>query len=287
MPTEVAVPRTTPTRRLIAAASCLAVAATLIVLVPGSRSVVRDRGALGSVEPQLTALPNSTLVASGRSDAVGSVGQETRAARAPRLRAVLNPLVGVRHVALAGDRRLDGVWFGPTANFAALGNNSGIGDCAVVAVASLDTIAALRSGHRTPTVTTAAAVAQWHLLNSDTAAGVSDSALLGQWASTTGVLGSHIDGWRSLDVLDARAIKGAISETGGLYASIVVADATPWTSVEWSHIPSESEPVTGHAVALIGWTRTGWIAVSWGEVISIPWSYWDAEAISAYAVTPR
>ena len=174
---------------------------------------------------------------------------------------------------------------GPTTVFPALGNDLGIGDCTVVAAASVVAAADLRLRIHRPSPTTAQAVAEWHLLNVDTSTGITDARLLTVWRSANGLLGSRIAGWTSLVITSRRQIKAAIMATGGLYARLTISEALPWTALVWSHLPSSTSAVEGHAVALVGWTRTGLLAVSWGEVVLIPWAYWASEGSSAYAVS--
>jgi hypothetical protein len=200
---------------------------------------------------------------------------------------VLDPLHNLRAASLAGDRHVGTVLIGPSPYFPALDNNVGVGDCSVVAVASIEAAANLRRGRTVAPTTTTSALLAWHSLNGDTALGVSDATLLNEWSSPSGLLRSRITGWTSLDVGSQRQLKSAIVQTGALYASVIVPDDIGWSNLVWSARPAPSSVTSAHAVAVIGWTPSALIAVSWGEVVLIPWTYWTAEGVSAYAVTLR
>ena len=204
-----------------------------------------------------------------------------------RLPVSYDPLSSLRVSNLPGDREVDGVRAGPTSLFRALGNTLGIGDCTVVAAANVVAAVDLRRNVTAVSPTTAQAVETWHELNADTPGGISDATLLDAWLSPWGLFGTRVAGWTSLDITSRRAIESALMATGGLYARLTISDALPWAALVWSQVPATTAAVEGHAVALVGWTRVGWIAVSWGEVVLIPWAYWAAEGASAYAVSLR
>ncbi|HEY5273375.1 MAG TPA: hypothetical protein VIJ34_09090 [Acidimicrobiales bacterium] len=185
-----------------------------------------------------------------------------------------------------GDSRSYGVLLGPSDRFPALGNDQGIGDCAIVAVRDVFIASARKSGKVVDRATVAQAVAAWQRLNGDTSNGLTDAELLDAWSAPSGVLGSTISGWGSLNVNWFQRIKQAIVSTGGVYASLNVPAKISWSKLVWSRPTSSSASMTDHAVALVGWVTQGWLAVTWGEVVLIPWSDWHAEAVGAYAVSP-
>lgn len=184
-------------------------------------------------------------------------------------------------------RRSYGVLLGPSDRFPALGNDQGIGDCTVVAVRDIFIAAALKSGHTIGRTTMAQAVAAWQNLNGDSSNGLTDLELLETWSAPSGILGSTISGWGSLNVNWTQKIKEVIVSTGGVYASLNVPAKISWSKLVWSGPTSSSAAMTDHAVALVGWVPQGWLAVSWGEIVLIPWSDWRAEAVGAYAVSPN
>ncbi len=230
---------------------------------------------------------STALLAAQNIYALGSFGIEPKTTVAGRLPGVYNPLTTVAVRQLPGDRQVGKVRLGPIALFPALGNNAGVGDCAIVTAANINQLAAIHFDRRYSHTTTNNAIATWLKLKSSGSVGVTDSSLLSAWAAPTGILNSRIAGWKSINVQSVREIKSAIMMTGGLYASLVVPENLSWSSLIWEAIPSATAPVVDHSITLAGWTRDGWIAISWGEVILIPWSYWSAEAMSAYAVSPH
>jgi hypothetical protein len=157
----------------------------------------------------------------------------------------------------------------------------------VVAVRDIVIASALRSGTSVANATTAQAVAEWQQLNGATTNGLSDLEVLDAWSTSSGILGSKISGWATLNTDSTQRIKQAIAATGSVYASLNVPTTISWSSLVWFLPKNASTPVTDHAVALVGWVTQGWIAVSWGELVLIPWSDWRTEAIGAYAVRPN
>ena len=186
-----------------------------------------------------------------------------------------------------GNRRIDGVLLGPNSDFPALGNDRGISDCTVVAVHNIIVASTLRAHERVPRTTTSEAIAAWRELNGGASKGLTDLELLQAWSSPEGVLGSAITGWTSLDVTSPLNIKQAIATSGGVYVSINVPSTISWSTLVWTRPTSATTPVTDHAITLIGWVPQGWIAVSWGEVVLVPWADWRAEAVGAYLVRPN
>jgi hypothetical protein len=231
--------------------------------------------------------PDAAVIATARATTLASSSSAPRISGRTTLAAKYDPLTDLPVGRIADDRVVDGVTLGPTPYFAALGNNAGVNDCSVVAVMSVTTIDAIRSGRALRFPTTASAVTAWQTLNGGSTSGVSDEVLLRAWSSPQGVLHSRIRGWATLNVLSIPTLKAAIRQTGGVYASLMVPEDTSWSTVVWSSEASSLVASSAHAVALIGWTARGLIAVSWGEVVLIPWTSWKTEAISAFATTLR
>jgi hypothetical protein len=271
----------------------LATALSLSTLTPLASTLLRPADALALATSashgatKSTALTNATLTAAARAFTAPSTGVAPTITVSSPLPRSYDPLTHLT-AAHTGDRVVANVLLGPTAAFPALGNDAGIDDCALVAVANISAIDALRSDAPHARVTRSSAIVAWHKLNGGAVSGVSDTTLLSAWAAPAGVLNTHIAGWSSLDVASTTQLKSAIKESGGLYARLLVPANLPWTSLVW-HVATTPTAVVGHAVALVGWNRSGWIALSWGEVVLIPWSYWNTEGVSAYAVsvTPR
>jgi hypothetical protein len=221
----------------------------------------------------------SALVAAGRAQSVGTAGALVSFPITDALPQTFDPLSSEAG-AQPTTKHIAGAWLGPTATFPALGNADGFGDCTIVAVSNIVTADRLRAGVRSTRSTMVEALSAWRAINGGTTSGVGEATLLDAWSSPAGVMGTTITGWQSLNVLSERQIKHAIVGSGALYATLVVSQSLAWSSLIWSRIPTSG---VAHAVALIGWTSTGWLALSWGEVVSIPWSYWNAQAMSAVA----
>ncbi len=176
---------------------------------------------------------------------------------------------------------------GPLAGFPSLGNVGTAGDCTIVAVSSV-----ARADHRArrlaapPPATTTEAVRIWHRLNGGGGGGLLDSQLLHAWHARAGLLGTRLVSWRRLDVLDTTELKRAIRADGALYADVVIpADAEPlFARRVWSLPTPPAAALGGHAVAIVGWERSGLLAVTWGRLVLIPYSWWRSHATSAYAV---
>ena len=168
--------------------------------------------------------------------------------------------------------------------FPTLGNVGPYGDCAVVANSNIvraDRIEG-RIAH-VPAMTTNEALSEWSALNGGTGSGLTDGQLLHAWAGPAGLLGTRIRGWRDVDPQDVIAMKRAILASGALYGTIVLPeDATLSTTLD-PPITSTSE-VSGHSLAVFGWTPTGFLVVTWGEVAVVPYSWWTQYSATAYAV---
>jgi hypothetical protein len=267
----------------------LALAFTCLGAIPLVNAVSSVEASAATVSQTAAASAPSAVssAASARSDDPTSSGVLPTMAASVRSHHTTNiPTWMRRALPEKNDQLTDGVVLGPTSHFSALGNNQGIGDCAIVAVRDVFLASTIRSRHRVEGATTAQAVATWRGVNGDTSDGLTDLKLLDAWSEPSGLLGSTISGWASLNVGWTQKIKQAIVSTSGLYASLYVPANISWSTLVWSRPASSSVSMTDHAVALVGWVPEGWLAVSWGEIVLIPWSDWRAEAIGAYAVNP-
>jgi hypothetical protein len=273
-------------------ARCAWLAVALTIFAPGTSLVAATTGASAAVTSHATPVGNSSvsspnLVAAERALDPKSSGVLPITGAPKSANADSNIPRWLRDAQTAkGDWRSYGVLLGPSPGFPALGNDQGIGDCAIVAVRDVVIAAGLKSGRAVGSTTLGQAVAAWHRLNGATSNGLTDRQLLDAWSAPTGILGSTISGWGSLNVNGTHKIKDAIDSTGGVYASLNVPTRISWSKLVWSRPTSSSASMTDHAVALIGWVPQGWLAVSWGEIVLIPWSDWRAEAVGAYAVRP-
>ncbi len=178
------------------------------------------------------------------------------------------------------------VVLGPDRAFPLLGNVGAVGDCTIATVADV-VIADHLSGRlgTVPRFSTTSAIATWHRLNGNTSDGVTDERLLDAWDSTKGILGTRITGWRALGTADLTEMKKAIEADGAIYAGIVVPDDIGSLGSIWDASVSSTALVGGHALALDGWTPQGFVGITFGGVVLIPFAWWTSHAESAYAVS--
>ncbi len=78
-------------------------------------------------------------------------------------------------------------------------------------------------------------------------------------------------------------MKRAILASGALYGTIVLPENLTLSTTLDPPITSASE-VFGHSLAVFGWTPTGFLVVTCGEVVVVPYSWWVQFAATAYAV---
>ncbi|MGA2806425.1 MAG: hypothetical protein ABSF89_18925, partial [Acidimicrobiales bacterium] len=79
------------------------------------------------------------------------------------------------------------------------------------------------------------------------------------------------------------ALKRAIEASGALYAGILLpSSGDVGTTIDPAM--TANTQVSGHALAIYGWTAQGFLGISWGEVVLIPYSWWSQFSTTAYAV---
>ena len=233
----------------------------------------------------LSALAAATAL--HRAGAVPSAGSEPIVIPARTLPATYDPLGTVvlvrRHHKVV--RKLVKAWIGADATtFPVLGNIGPYGDCTVVAVSNIVRIDHVEGRFPlVPKMTENEAIGEWSAISGASGQGLTDGQLLHAWAGQAGVLGTHIRGWRLLDPQAIWAVKEAIRADGGLYAGILLPENTAvGTTID--PLLSPNTAVGGHALVPFGWTPHGFLAISWGEVVLIPYSWWSQYATTAYAV---
>ncbi len=230
--------------------------------------------------------PVATALAARRASGVPSAGRQPSFGAPGAIPAIYDPVAPVRFVDRDGRSvRVTVVALGRDRNFPALGNVGPYGDCAVVADSNI-----VRVDHilgriaAVPKMTADEALSEWAALDGGSGAGLTDSQLLHAWAGPAGVLGTRLRGWTRLEATNVVALKRAILATGALYATVVVPDNLPLSSTIDPAISPTTE-VAGHSLALFGWTRRGFLVVTWGEVALVPYSWWTQYAATAYAVS--
>ena len=176
------------------------------------------------------------------------------------------------------------VTLGVDSRFPTLGNDGPYGDCAVVAdsnIVRIDHI--LGTVKSVPSMTTNEALSEWSAINGGTGGGLSDPQLLHAWSGSGGLLGTRIRGWRLLNPQNVAAIKKAITVSGAIYAGIVLPSAGVVGTTIDPALTANSQ-VAGHGLAIFGWTPSGFLGISWGEIVLLPYSWWTQFSTTAYAV---
>ena len=92
-----------------------------------------------------------------------------------------------------------------------------------------------------------------------------------------------MSGWHSLNPQDVAGLKKAIKADGALYVGIVLpSGGIAGTTID-PMLTATSE-VSGHGLAVFGWTPKGLLGITWGEVVLIPYGWWAKYSTTAYAV---
>jgi hypothetical protein len=176
------------------------------------------------------------------------------------------------------------VTLGVDSHFPTLGNDGPYGDCAVVADSNIVRVDHLLGKIRSvPSMTTNEALSEWSAINGGTGAGLADSQFLHAWSGPGGLLGTRIRGWRLLDPQNVAAIKKAIKASGAIYAGIVLPSVGVVGTTIAPVLTADSE-VAGHGLAIFGWTSSGFLGISWGEVVLVPYAWWTQFSTTAYAI---
>lgn len=113
--------------------------------------------------------------------------------------------------------------------------------------------------------------------------------VLNYWKKT-GIAGTKIDGFTSIDPQNIDQVKAAIYIFGAVYTGIMV----PYSVVDslnsgvgnrhWHYVQGDKPANQGHAVAHFGYGRSGNTCVSWGEFYTFDWDFWLHWVDEAYVV---
>jgi hypothetical protein len=176
------------------------------------------------------------------------------------------------------------VALGTNSKFPVLGNVGPYGDCSVVADSNIVRVDHLLGKLKSvPTMTTNEALSEWSAINGGSGEGLTDSQFLHAWSGSAGLLGTRIRGWRELDPQNITAIKRAIKASGALYAGIILpSDGVTGDKID--PVLTATSEVSGHGLAIYGWTSTGLLGISWGQIVLIPYTWWTQYSTTAYAV---
>jgi hypothetical protein len=233
-----------------------------------------------------TLSPVAEALAIRKADAVPSAGRRPAVTERGSLPSTYDPIAPTnterRHGKVV---KVPVVVLGQDLAFPTLGNVGPYGDCAVVADSNIVRVDHLegRLAHL-PRMTTNEALSEWSALNGGTGDGLTDSQLLHAWAGPAGLLGTRIRGWSDVDPQDLTAMKRAILASGALYGTVVLPEnVTLSTTLDPPISPTSA--VSGHSLAVFGWTPTGFLVVTWGEMAVVPYAWWSQYAATAYAVS--
>src|SRR6185312_14090042 len=109
--------------------------------------------------------------------------------------------------------------------------------------------------------------------------------VLAYW-QRTGIAGHQIGAYASLDVLSMDHVRCAVNLFGGVYIGAALPlsaqSQTVWDVVDG---PSgESGTLGGHAMAVVAYTPTGPVFVTWGALKIATWAWWAKYVDEAYAL---
>ena len=114
--------------------------------------------------------------------------------------------------------------------------------------------------------------------------GLAETDVLRAWQQK-GLFGCQLAAFAPLAVQHVRTIRQAVWLCGGVYMGVLVtqADQEAFAAGEaWT--PSGQPPLGGHCIVYVGYTDSGFLAVTWGGLAEVTWAWHAAQAEEAYAV---
>lgn len=121
--------------------------------------------------------------------------------------------------------------------------------------------------------------------------GAVEQDVLKYWQQT-GIGGHNIDSYVSIDVKDHYEVQLAIYLFGSLYVGVALPitaqnqDVWDVSMFDWG---SDAEPGSwgGHAIPLVGYNKTGPVAITWGATKQMTWAWWDKYGDEGYAILSK
>ena len=109
--------------------------------------------------------------------------------------------------------------------------------------------------------------------------------VLNYWKST-GIAGHKILGFATVDVQNIDQVKAAMYLFGGVYTGFNVPQfiMNDTGNHNWTQQSQDTDIIGGHAVPLFGYGRGGATLVSWGELYTLSWQFWQTYFDEAYAI---
>ena len=109
--------------------------------------------------------------------------------------------------------------------------------------------------------------------------------VLNYWKST-GIAGHKILGFATVDIQNIDQVKAAMYLFGGVYTGFNVPQfiMNDTGNHNWTQQSQDTDIIGGHAVPLFGYGRGGATLVSWGELYTLSWQFWQTYFDEAYAI---
>lgn len=123
-------------------------------------------------------------------------------------------------------------------------------------------------------------------------AGCDMLSVLKYWRST-GLDAHKVVAFASVDLTDVAQAKTAIAMLGGIYIGVALPDfavtgdmlTVPWTVPPGGPVGTAApDPANGHCIPAVGYDDTQLWVVTWGELKSMAWDFYNAYADEVYAV---
>jgi hypothetical protein len=123
--------------------------------------------------------------------------------------------------------------------------------------------------------------------DSSTDRGAVELDVLRYWRKT-GIEGDRITAFGAVDVHDHTHVKQACWLFGGLYIGLALPltaqSQDVWHCAGLSSAAAQPGSWGGHAVNVVGYSRTRVTVVTWGQVKQMTWGFWSRYCDEAYAV---
>ena len=168
--------------------------------------------------------------------------------------------------------------------------NDRLGDCTCAAAGHMIEAWSAAAGALVEVTERAVVDAFDHVKIVDTAtgeAGAVELDVLTYWRKT-GIGGHRIGAFAAVAVHDGRLVRTAGWLFGGLYIGLAL-PLTAQRQAVWDWTGSLAGPARpgswgGHAVDVVGYSAAGLDVVTWGEVKTMTWSFWERYTDEAYAI---
>lgn len=197
-----------------------------------------------------------------------------------------------RYVDLAAlpDAPLDRDWSGAAAPSWGMMANDRLGDCTCAAAGHLiQAWTANRGSEQTATdlaiIAAYSAITGYMPSNPESDQGAVELDVLNYWRSS-GIAGQKLGAYASVDALSMDHVKAAINCFGGVYIGAALPlsaqSQTVWDVTDGADATPGSWG--GHAMAVVGYTPSGVVLVTWGAIKIATWSWWAKYVDESYAL---